>query len=374
LSGVDITLVRRPTYAVAGTLVARGSARPLAGVHVRLRVKEDSDLPFAAGEDDRFAWTDTHGRFAFDNVSDGDYVLAFGGLMSPEAPPPAARPSNRPSPGAGVVILGRPGEGTGGGPAPRAGLPPRLGQTSPGRVPPPPTGRVLQPAVAGLIETRREVTVAGADQRDLLVEAATGGRVSGVVVVEGGAPLPPRVLVMSEPAPGESRPAAVARVGPDGSFVLGGVPEGPLALNVVSVPGYYVRSITVGGAETGGAPFYVADGAEVADVRVVLSTSTAIFTGRVLSESGEPRRGATVMLVAAGREGARARASRLVGVTDGEGRFALRAGPGEYLAVVWTNRPPANDEELTAMAARAPRVSLREGERTTLDLAAPPGR
>jgi hypothetical protein len=234
----------------------------------------------------------------------------------------------------------------------------------------PPLGRVLPPASGRIVETRREVSVAGADMKDLLVEAATGGRVAGVVVVEGGAPLPPRVLVMSDPPPGERRPAAVARVAPDGSFVLGGVPEGPLALNVVAAPGYYVRSILVGGAETGGAPFYVADGAEVGDVRVVLSTATALFTGRVLSSNGHALRGATVLLVPAERTGASLR-SRLIGVTDTEGRFAVQAGPGEFLVVVWTGRPPASEEELRAMTTHAPRITLREGERTTLDLNAP---
>jgi len=343
LGGVDITLTRRQTHTVGGTLVTRGAARPLSGVHVRLRAREDADLPFSAGEDDRFAWTDAQGRFSFGNVSDGDYVLSFGGAMSPEAPP-APGPS--------------------GFPPPRPRLPPRPGEARPGF-------RVLPPSQGRIMETRREVSVAGADQKELLVEAAMGGRVSGVVAVEGGGPLPPRVLVMSEPAPGERRPEAIARVAPDGSFVLGGVPEGPLTLNVVSMPGYYVRSISVGGADTGGGPFYVADGAEVADVRVLLSTSTAVLTGRVLSPDGAPRRGATVMLVPAGRAGsASPRASRLIAVTDPEGRYAIQAGPGEYLAVVWAGRPPAGDEELRALAAGAPRVALREGERTALDLTA----
>jgi hypothetical protein len=341
--GVDIMLTRRPTRTLGGRLVTRGENRPLGGVHVRLRAREDADLPFAAGEDDRFAWTDALGRFSFDNLMDGDYVLSFGGLMSPEAPPPGMGPISRPPQ--------------------RPGLPPRLGQA-------PPAGRVLPPSPGRIVETRREVSVAGADVKDLLVEASAGGRVSGVVVVEGGAPLPPRVLVMSDPPPGERRPAAVARVAPDGSFVLGGVPEGPLVLNVAAMPGYFVRSVTVGGADTGGGPFYVADGAEVRDVRVVLSASTATLVGRVLSPGGSPRRGATVLLVPAERAGASPR-SRLVGVSDVEGRFAVRAGPGEYLAVVWTGRPPAGEEELRAMTAEAPRVTLREGERTTLDLTAP---
>ncbi|HZI20449.1 MAG TPA: carboxypeptidase regulatory-like domain-containing protein [Pyrinomonadaceae bacterium] len=348
LRDVDITLTHRPVRVLGGTLVARGTSRPLAGVHVRLRAKEDGDLPFAAGEDDRFGWTDAQGRFSFDNVADGDYVLSFGGVMSPEAPPPGMGPINRP--------------------APRPGMPPRPVML------PPPGGRVLQPAPGRPVETRREVSVAGADVKNLVVEAATGGRVSGVVEVEGGGALPPRLLVMSEPAPGERRPEAVARTAPDGSFVLSGVPEGPLVLNVVSVPGYYVRSISVGGAETGGGPIYVADGAEVRDVRVVLSTATATLTGRVLTRDGSPRRGATVMLVPADKLGTAPRTGRLVGVTDVEGRFALRAGPGEYLAVVWAGRPPGSDDELRSLASGAPRVTLREGERTTLDLTAPADR
>jgi hypothetical protein len=349
LGGVDITLVKRAVHTLGGTLLARGGGRPLAGVHVRLRAREDVDLPFTTGEDDRFTWTDAQGRFAFDNVMDGDYVLAFGGAtaatIATTSPPLGRLPS-----------------------AP--GQPPRLSRGTPL------SDRLPRAGARGIVETRREVTVAGADVRDLSIEVSAGGRVSGVVVVEGGGPLPARMLVTSEMQPGERRPGALAQVKPDGTFILEGLPEGPLRLNALISPpqGYYLKTVLVGGADTAGAPIYVADGAELSDVRVVLSTQVVTLTGRVLSPDGAPLSGATVMLVAEEQLETNPRGNRLIAVTDSNGRFGLRAGPGQYRAVVWKGLPPASAEELQALAQAAQRVTLSEGARNEVELVAPAAR
>ncbi|MBA3766560.1 MAG: carboxypeptidase regulatory-like domain-containing protein, partial [Acidobacteria bacterium] len=53
-SDVNITLVKRSNHTISGSLISRGSSRPLANIHVRLRNRDDLDLPFSTGADDRF--------------------------------------------------------------------------------------------------------------------------------------------------------------------------------------------------------------------------------------------------------------------------------------------------------------------------------
>src|ERR1051325_4375974 len=350
LSDVNITLVKRATHVINGTLVSRssGSARPLAGIHVRLRNRDDLDLPFSTGTDDRFIWTGAHGRFSFNNVMDGDYVISIGGGMN-SAPPTLARPSAQ---GAPV----------------RLGLPPRMRDMSqmPERFPRGGSSQML-------IEKQQEVRVAGADVNNLTIELSEGGRISGRVVIEGEGRIPSRLVITSELKPGERRPSAFVRPDPDGNFTMSGVPEGPLSLDVIISPPQplYVKSITANGVDIRTQPLMISDGTEIRDVVVLLSSDVATLTGRVLANDGTPLRGATVLLAPADRNGGRMSRGRLISVTDGGGRFIITAAPGEYAAVVWTGLPPSDEEAFRALAERAPRVSLQVGERKDLDLVAP---
>jgi hypothetical protein len=345
---IDITLVKRGTHTLSGTLVSRTSGRTLSGIHVRLRNRDDIDLPFAIGADDRFSWTDAQGRFTFGQVMDGDYVITVGGLNSPPAP-------------RGLLI--NPGQA-------RSNLPPRMRD---GATPLEDRSPVPSASSRGLVEKRQEVTVAGADVTNLAIEVSEGGRIFGTVVVEGDAPLPPRIIVASEMKSGERRPDAFARVNMDGTFTLGGVPDGPLSLDVIiSPPGrLYVKSITAAGVDLMREPPLIGDGTTIRDVRIVLSSDVAMLTGRVLGSDGTPLRGATLLLVPADQGRQRLSRGRLIAVTGPDGRFMIGAAPGEYLAVIWRGQPPSDEEALKALAARAPRVSLQAGEQKVIELAAP---
>jgi Carboxypeptidase regulatory-like domain len=347
LSDINITLVKRSTYNLSGTVLSSRSERALAGVRVRLRHSEDVDLPFSTGTDDRFTVTDAEGRFSFDQVMDGDYVISVGGENSVRT----LRP----------MIM----EGAGG--ARAAQLPPRLSDMA--QRPERPGGDATQM----LVEKQQAVTVAGSDVKGLAIRLSEGGRVSGTVTIEGEGQIPQRLIITSEMRPGERRPSAFVRPDAEGNFNISGVPEGPLSLNVIISPPQrlYVKSITANGVDIQREPLIISDGTEVSGVQIVLSSNVATLTGRVLSEDGTPRQGATVLLVPATRSGGPTVRSRLIAVTRSDGRFIIVAGPGEYQAVVWTGRPPSNEEALRALAERAPRLSLQEGERKDLDLVAP---
>ena len=97
-----------------------------------------------------------------------------------------------------------------------------------------------------------------------------------------------------------------------------------------------------------------------------------MLVGRVLSTDGVPTGGATVLLTpAADQKGQRLSRGRLIGVTDGDGRFMIGAAPGEYRAVIWKGLPPSDEEALRRLAESAPSVTLRAGERQNVELVAP---
>jgi Carboxypeptidase regulatory-like domain len=346
LSDINITLVKRSTHTVGGTVVSRRSERRLAGLLVRLRNREDLDLPFSVGADDRFTQTDAEGRFSFEQVMDGDYVISVGGGNSPQMPGRAA-------------VLGPDG--------PRAALPPRMRDTAQWPEP------LSRSASQSLIEKRQELTVAGADVNDLSIELSEGGRVSGMITIEGEGRIPPRLLITSEMRPGERRPSAFIRPAPDGTFTITGLPEGPLSLDVIISPPQrlFVKSITANGVDIRREPLQIVDGTDIRDVQIVLSSDVATLTGRVLSPDGTPLQGATVLLAPADAGVGPMSRGRLVAVTGSGGRFIIEAGPGEYRAVVWSGLPPSDAEALKALAERAPRLSLQAGERKEMELIAP---
>ena len=345
MSDVNITLVKRSNHTISGSLVSRGSNRPLANIHVRLRNRDDLDLPFSTGADDRFIWTDAQGRFTFSNLMDGDYLISFGGITSP--PPPR-----------GISMA----QGTA-----RTGLPPRM------RDMPQIMERFPREAAQGLIEKHQEVTISGADVTNLMIEVSEGGRVSGQIIVEGDGELPPRIMIASEMRPGERRPSALARVNPDRTFTMTGIPEGPLSLDVlISPPGrFYIKSITANGVDLMREPLMIGDRAEIRDVHIVLSSDVAMLAGRVLAPDGKPFGGATVLLTPVDQNRQRLSRGRLIGVTNGDGRFMIGAAPGEYRAVIWKGLPPSDEEALRKLAESAPSVTLRAGERQDVELVAP---
>ncbi|MBA2645416.1 MAG: carboxypeptidase regulatory-like domain-containing protein [Pyrinomonadaceae bacterium] len=332
---INITVAERSTHKLAGKVVARRDGQPLKRAMVSLQSGDESAVAFPFFGD-QVKGTDDQGRWSFGEVPDGTYTVT---IEPPYEPPP-------PAPAGDAQAAAR---------APR-----KL-----------------------FAAKQQEIVIAGADLADVTIEMSEGGRISGTVQVEGGKPLPPNVYVTTRSA-GAGRMMMFrpqARVEAEGKWTLEGVPAGDAHLSAGVMPDdnkFYTKSITLNGRDVAGEPIKVSEGGTVSGVRVVISSEVATLAGRALAaQDGKPLRGGVVALVPADPGKWRSRDAFLYGNISAEGAFTVNGAPGEYLVVVWQSAEaaPAFDEEyIKARVADAPRVTLRTGERKSLDLTVPPGK
>jgi hypothetical protein len=326
---VNITLVDRSTHKISGTVVTRSNGDPVRQAQIIFRPKEGLNGEPTPPEHQMVS-PDAQGQWSFDEVMDGNYTITVAPIIEDE------------------------GSGVGAGEL---------------------NGHRQTPPV--FLMKRRDVTVAGFDVTGLVIEVSGGGRVSGTVIVEGGKPLPPKVIVFPESVNGGRAQPAFARVRPDGTFTLDAAPTDGVWLSAISEAGnkYYTKSVTANGVDLLREPLLVKEGGEVKDVRILIAPDVATLTGRVLvAEGGAPLRGASLLLVPAEPDKQRNRRARLYGFTNVEGGFTITGAPGEYIALVL--RPGSepyslSDETIRARAEGAPRVTLQPNERKNMDLIAP---
>jgi hypothetical protein len=227
-------------------------------------------------------------------------------------------------------------------------------------------------------QKRMLVNLGANDITDQRIELTEGGRVSGTVTVEGGAPPPfgVRVSAASQGTGIETLLGPSAWAKRDGAFLLEAVTPGEVNLEV-TLPrgsGHYVRSITANGVDLMRRPLQVPDGAEAAGVLIDLGPDPAKVSGRVLSsEDRSPAAGAGVLLVSADESLWQSKSSRVFGRADAAGEFSVDAAPGDYLLFAW--RPgdePAGplEEYVRSRVASAQRVSLKPGANPRLELPA----
>jgi protocatechuate 3,4-dioxygenase beta subunit len=122
-------------------------------------------------------------------------------------------------------------------------------------------------------------------------------------------------------------------------------------------------------------PLSISDGAEISNVRIILSPDVATLTGRVLSSDGAPVRNAGVFLITANAEARQSTlGSRLFGRTNSEGIFTINGAPGEYQVLIL--RPgdrllKADDDSIKPYIASPQRITLQPNERKNIDIIAP---
>lgn len=339
---IDIRFVERAAYMISGTVRMRGTNLPVARAQVSIKLKDEANAAARFYGENNTVLTDEQGAWAIDEIENGAYTVTV---------EPTEDYRYR---GAAVAT-----------------------EAEDKRKP-------------GFTVKRQDLTVAGGDMAGIAIEISRGARIFGTVTMEGGKPLPRELYVSAELAQtraeannGGGRMMMTARVRANGTFTLEGVPAD--GVNLAAGGAYqremfYVKSIAdANGADLQSEPVRVGDDDELRGVRIVLSTSMANLTGRVLTATGGAGlSGAQVYFVpaatAANIIADKPRGSRrdLFALTSGDGSFKVEGAPGEYVLVVMRAGETLDKTTRKARLAAAQRVTLKPGENKSIEIVAPP--
>jgi hypothetical protein len=150
----------------------------------------------------------------------------------------------------------------------------------PGKTLPPGGGRGGQTSelVSQFVTQKTKLEIAGADIDDIDFQVNKGGRITGIVVMDGGEPLPAQLIVVPRATiESNNAPMQNVQVNPDGSFILEGVPTGEMLLKAIvfDKPNeYFMKSATVGAIDLLSEPLRIKDGTEIKDVYIVFAKVT----------------------------------------------------------------------------------------------------
>ena len=322
VNNINVTLAERATYKVTGTIVARGV--PMAGAYLRLQPYDDGlsgpilmipyGLPAQANKD---------GQWSFGDVPDGSYSVELDQRGSRSAPD--AESKKKP----------------------------------------------------GLVGQRQLVTVTGADVSGVLISLTAGGRVSGSIVVEGDKPLPRRGRISLQavtPRMSQDYGGVSQDLWAKGQFLIDGVSAGEHFLTVATWDkAYFVKSITWTDRDLLRQPLKVTEGSEVKNVRIVLSHDVGTITAHLVSAEDKKPLGGQWFILVPTDELRWARADSFIfGYTDKLGAFKATGAPGEYILVMQNrNVQPDTTIDYIRQRAAGPRVTLKPGEQSDIEIAVP---
>ena len=325
---INITLAERSVYSIAGVVMLKRDQRPIARARISLK-RKDEELNSNSYSEDLVVNTDEEGRFIFEEAPEGIYMMTV-------SPPHEYR-------------------------AYREG-PPALE---------PKTGPIQKFAA------KHQELIVAADVPSLIVEVSIGGRLSGVLTVEGGKPLPRVAFVSLQSANAEARDHLSAQIQADGRFTFEGITSGSYYLRTSVQPNgeYYTKSVMNGRSDITREPLPVNEGEDISNVRMVISADVARISGRVLSSDGKsPERGVGILLVPADSAEQKTISRRMYAVTNADGGFHVSGAPGEYSAIViprGENAYMLMGDQVVLRAAKAQRLVLKPGENTRIDLTVP---
>jgi hypothetical protein len=218
------------------------------------------------------------------------------------------------------------------------------------------------------------ITVAGADLTDVLIEVSKGAKISGILIVEGDELLSSVSLFAGRvDAPIELHQGVSKNLTPTGRttmFTMTDLPVGVFEFSAfLSTDSHYIKSISANGIDLleEKPNLTLTSGMEVKDVKIVVASDLAEFTGRIISESGKtplPRMKITVLWIGARR----VLGGRLTRRTDEQGAFLLRPPPGDYQILV--NEDRAEGGMLPFVKNLGP-VTFRPREHKNIDIRVP---
>jgi hypothetical protein len=327
ISAVNINLVSRNAYQVAGTVLRQRDGSPIAGATVLLRNKNaEASGPLMPGLAQRTTHSDAQGNWSFAAVTEGDYVVT------------ALAPINRPR-------------------QPDTGVPDRE--------------RAFRESRQRFLVKQQDILVSGVDLQGLALSISGPGSIRGTVETDDGSALPSDLVIFLELVTENNRPGPPlpVRLGAGGSFKFSDIQAGEVFLSAAFPSGskYIVESVTAGESNLKRTPLQVVEGAEAGPIRIRISTGLAVVEGRVLSKTGEGLADWVVLIIPANASEQRFRTSMLSVRTAADGSFRVSGAPGEYLIIA--RNPNGLPGLLTPEFFRngmpdAERITLKPGEQT----------
>ena len=216
------------------------------------------------------------------------------------------------------------------------------------------------------------IIVGESDPPPMTIKTSVGATLEGRFVSEGRSTLPMRAqsihaapMDIDRGPPGGRGPQGLA-VHDDGRFYLTGL-FGSMRLTYPVQPGWYVKSVTVGGLDVTDRPFDFGYSEEVfADAEVVLSSAGARIAGSLTDVPGRRATAFTVVAFSTDRANWFAGSRYLKRApSSSDGSFEVSSlPPGEYFVAAVDTLGPGDwqaSNNLEALVQGAARVTAREG-------------
>ncbi len=227
----------------------------------------------------------------------------------------------------------------------------------------------------------KEIEIGNENLTDVLFEIPKQATISGTVTVEDGKPLPDYVTFGAFDEEKETNSSAYLRnqidknnqaQKPNNEFHIEGLSAGKYFLTASTGGKYFAKSITLKNSDAKNTPIEIKDGENIEGVQIVLSADSGIVKGRINNYKNEGR----TFIALIPNVKSRMRAERLIGgggIPKANGDFEFDAAPGEYLAIIGTDasRPKSEadfDEWFKKVVKDAPKVTIKKGETTNIDL------
>lgn len=308
---VDIHFTEQIAHRVSGTVLLRG--KPISSIELKLTRDEPDDVrrsPFDSAQ----ARSDDKGQWELRTVPDGRYTLlvsgGFDGLVSTDE---------------GFVSV-----------APQ----------------------------------ERELIVEGGDVTNLNVEVFPEARVTGIVSVEGGARPPERMVIKLDPlevATSLNKLEHRGGINGKGELEVRQLPPGTFTFSAIPPSGYYVKSITLKDKDLLRNPLKLEAGQLLTGVKLVLSTEVVSLSAQVVQKDdrSKPLSNARVVLIPVEAERRRMIDEPIVAISDKDGRFTVKAAPGEYFVLVVDRRVAVempSEASLDKNTSGLQKINLQRGD------------
>lgn len=325
LSNIDITLSDTTPHTITGTVVSKIDGHALTGARVTIRNKEQ-DTWFNNGQQQMS--TDSDGRWLMVDVPDGTYLISVEPpYREQEAPTTRDTESDEKRPAI--------------------------------RTP-------------NFVAKQVEVAVAGSDVVGVEIQLTEGASISGTIEFPPGNQTDREYVTLRYTYEGQLVDRFAGNVPVfDKTFSIEGLRSGKIFLSIgASEMKYYIKSITLNGADLAQKPLTVESGQSVTNIRVVLGADLGEAKVQLMDRSAKPIAARRIAIVSAAASVGNLAAGFAAEVTDANGIVSFSGAPGEYVVIVagidesW----PMSTDTIRSRSESAARFKLQPGDNKTIVL------